>query len=188
MKTLATALLLLLWTAPLLPAQEAAESYFTDTELVDQDGRSHRFFSDLLKDKVVIIDSIFTRCTGVCPVLSRNMAAIRDHLGDRVGRDVHLISITVDPVYDTPQRLKEFAQRFEAGPGWYFLTGPPRNVEFILGRLGQMVESKENHQSVLLIGNVPEEHWKKALGLAKPDELIEIVDSVLKDGGNPRSR
>ncbi|HSR70010.1 MAG TPA: SCO family protein [Acidobacteriota bacterium] len=186
-KVTALLVLALLATAPWVRAQEAAREYFTDTVLVDQEGREQRFFSDLLAGKVVVIDTIFTRCTGVCPVLSRNMEKIQEHLGDRVGRDVHLISISVDPLYDTPQRLKEFARRYHAQHGWYFLTGQPQDVNFILERLGQKVPSKENHKSLMLVGNVPAEYWKKALGLASPQELIEIVDSVLQDQGKSAS-
>ena len=82
---------------------------------------------------------MFTTCTGACPVMSGTMAKIQDHLGDRVGKDVRLISISVDPVNDTPAKLKEYAARFHARPGWYFLTGSKENVEAALRKLGQWV-------------------------------------------------
>lgn len=159
----------------------AAQKYFGDTLLVDQDGREVRFYSDLLRGKAVVMDFIFTRCSGVCPVLSSTFARIQDHLGDRLGKDVFLLSFSVDPAYDTPARLKEYAARFGARPGWRFLTGPPENVQTVLGRLGQNVDAPDQHQNIFLLGNDRTGLWKKAFGPAPPDELFTIVDSVVED-------
>ena len=170
------------------PAPQAAEpspaqSYFGDVRLTNQDGREMRLYSDLIKDKVVVIDVMFTSCTGVCPVMSSTFAKIQSRLGDRLGKDVHLISISVDPVNDTPAKLKEYAGRFGAKPGWYFLTGPKENVDAALRKLGQYVENREAHQNLFLIGNDRTGLWKKAFGLAKPEEIFPVVDSVLNDKG-----
>lgn len=190
MRRMLKCLLLLLLTAistlPLAAALQTASGsadYFTDTVLVDQDGQEVRFYSDMLQGKIVVIDTIFTTCTGICPVMSKTFAQIQEHVGDRLGKDVHLISISVDPETDTPARLKEFGSRFGAKPGWHFLTGKKQNVEFILYKLGQLVDDKENHKNVVLIGNEPTGLWKKAFGLAPPQDLIRIVDSVLNDEG-----
>ncbi len=164
---------------------EAGRKYFTDTLLVDQDGREVRFYSDLVAGKTVVIHSMFTECTGSCPVMARKYQAIDEHLGDRIGRDVELIAITVDPATDTPARLKEHAAKFGAGPGWHLLTGRPENVELVLGRLGQWVEERDAHATIFLVGNDRTGLWKKAFGLAKTEELIAIVDSVVDDAGAP---
>lgn len=161
---------------------DVAREYFTDTLLVDQDGREVRFYSDLMAGKVVVINSMFTDCTGSCPVMSKKLQALQEHLGDRVGRDVHLISITVDPERDSPARLKEHAAKFGAGPGWSFLTGSEENVKTVLSKLGQWVEDREAHETVFLIGNDRTGLWKKAFALAKTDQVVEIVDSVVEDG------
>jgi protein SCO1/2 len=160
-----------------------AQKYFGDVPLVNQDGKEMRLYSDLIKDKVVVIDVMFTSCTGVCPVMSSTFAKIQNRLGDRLGKDVHLISISVDPVNDTPARLKEYAARFNAKPGWYFVTGPKENVDAALRKLGQYVENREAHQNLFLIGNDRTGLWKKAFGLAKPEEIFPVVDSVLNDKG-----
>lgn len=160
---------------------DAARNYFTDTVLVDQDGREVRFYSELVEGHVVVIHTMFTECTGICPVMSRKYQALQEHLGERVGEDVHLISISVDPETDTPERLKEFAERFDAGPGWHLLTGSKENVKTVLGRLGQWVEDRDGHQGIMLVGNDRTGLWKKAFGLAKTDELVAIVDSVVHD-------
>ena len=159
----------------------AAEKYFSDVELINQDGEKMRFYSDVLKNKVVIINAFFSTCTSVCPPINRNLEKIQEALGDRLGKDVFLVSISVDPETDTPTRLKEYSRRFHARPGWMFLTGKKENVDWALYKLGQYVETKDDHSTVIIIGNEPKGLWKKALGLAKADELVRIVDDVIND-------
>lgn len=159
----------------------AASKYFTDVLLVNQNGEKMRFYSDLLRGKVVIINSFFATCTGVCLPLNRNLEKIQSALGDRVGKDVYIVSISVDPEIDTPPRLKEYAKKLNAQPGWFFLTGDKQNVDFALYKVGQFVTAKENHLNVFIIGNERTGLWKKAFGLAKSDELVKTVESVLND-------
>jgi cytochrome oxidase Cu insertion factor (SCO1/SenC/PrrC family) len=146
------------------PEQSPAQHYFTDVVLINQNGDKMRFYSDLLQGKVVIINSFFGTCQGVCLPMNRNLEKVQEALGEHVGKDVHIISISVDPVVDTPASLKEYAKRLHARPGWYFLTG-----------------DKQDHLSILIIGNERTGLWKKALGLAPSTELVKIVESVLND-------
>ncbi len=162
-------------------AKSPAEKYFSDVELLDQDGRKLRFYNDVLKDKVVVINTFFTTCKSICPPLNRNFQKIQDALGDRLGKDAILVSITVDPETDTPTRLKEYGRLFKAQPGWLFLTGKKENVDWALYKLGQYVEAKDDHTSIIIIGNEPKGLWKKAMGLASADELIKIVEDVIND-------
>jgi len=162
-----------------------AEAYFTDTVLVNQDGKQMRFYTDLLKDKVVIINTFFTTCTSVCPPMAKAIERIQGLLGDRMNKDVHIISVSVDPETDTPPRLKDFGRKFNAKPGWYLVSGKKPNVEFVLRKLGQFVETKDDHSTILIIGNLRTGLWKKAMGLAKVDDLFKIVESVLND--NPEA-
>jgi len=166
-------------------AKEAspAEKYFTDVELTNQDGKKVHFYSDVLKGKTVVVNAFFTTCTSVCPPINRNMEKIQDALGDRVGRDVFLVSLTVDPETDTPARLKEYSQKFHAGAGWTFLTGKKENLDWALYKLGQYVEKKDDHTTVLIIGNEPTGLWKKAFGMANVAELVAVVQSVVNDKG-----
>jgi len=161
--------------------ESPARKYFTDTPLIDQDGREQRFYSDLLDGKVVVINSFFTSCKDSCPVMSATFVRIQDWLGDRLGKDAFLVSITVDPSTDTPDVLKQYARRFKARPGWSFLTGKPADVELVLKKLGQYVGVKEDHMNIFIIGNERTGLWKKAFGLARPDDIIKVVDSVLSD-------
>ena len=162
-------------------ALSPAEKYFSDVELIDQDGQKMRFYSDVLKNKVVVINSFFTTCTSVCPPMNRNLERLQEALGERLGKEAFLVSISVDPETDTPPRLKEYARRFHARPGWIFLTGKKENVDWALYKLGQYVETKDDHTTIIIIGNEPKGLWKKAFGLTKPDELMKIVDDVLND-------
>jgi protein SCO1/2 len=166
---------------PSAAARSAAEKYFSDVELIDQDGQKVRFYSDVLKNKIVAVNTFFTTCTNICPPMNRNFEKMQDALGDRLGKDVFLISITVDPETDTPTRLKEYGRRFHARPGWLFLTGKKENVDWALYKLGQYVETKDDHTSIFIIGNEPKGLWKKAFGLAKTDELIKILEDVIND-------
>ena len=160
-----------------------AKKYFTDVELINQNGEKVRFYTDVLKGKTVVVNAFFTTCTSVCPPMNRNMEKIQEVLGDRVGRDVFLVSITVDPEVDTPPRLKEYAQKFHAGPGWIFLTGKKENLDWALYKLGQYVEQKDDHKTIFIVGNEPTGLWKKAFGMANVVELIQVVESVVNDKG-----
>jgi protein SCO1/2 len=166
---------------PQAAEQSAAQKYFTDVSLVNQDGETMRLYSDLLKGRVVVIDFFFATCQGSCLPMNRNLQKVQDALGDRVGKDVYFISISVDPAVDTPASLKEYAKKLNARPGWYFLTGEKANVDFALRKLGQYVENKQDHTNIFIIGNERTGLWKKAFGLAKSDEIIKVVESVLND-------
>lgn len=163
--------------------ESPAQKYFTDVELLNQDGKKVRFYSDVLKGKTVVVNAFFTTCTSVCPPMNRNMEKIQEVLGNRVGRDVFLVSMTVDPENDTPARIKEYAQKFHAGPGWIFLTGKKENLDWALYKLGQYVEQKDDHKTIFIIGNEPTGLWKKAFGMANVAELVQVVESVVNDKG-----
>lgn len=162
-------------------AESAAKKYFTDVMLVNQIGQKMRFYTDLLQGKVVIINSFFATCAGSCLPLTRNLEKLQQGLGARMGKDVYILSISVDPAVDTPASLKAYAKKLNAGPGWFFLTGDKESVDFALKKIGHFVDSKENHLNIFIIGNERTGLWKKAFGLAKSDELMKVVDSVLND-------
>src|ERR1044072_9421035 len=164
--------------------ENAAAKYFTHVTLVNQNGEKMRFYSDLLQGKTVIINSFFATCQGSCLPMTRNLEKVQEALGDRLRKDARIISISVDPEVATPTELKAFSKKFHARPGWYFLTGSKENVEFVLKKLGQFVEDKNDHTNIFIIGNERTGLWKKAFGLAKSEELVKVVDSVLDDKGD----
>ncbi|MCA1612628.1 MAG: SCO family protein [Acidobacteria bacterium] len=162
------------------------EKYFSDVELLDQDGRKVRFYTDLLKGKTVVINAFFTTSISVCPAMTANLRKMQDALGERVGKDVFFISISVDPATDTPERLKEYAQKFRAKPGWTFVTGDKKNVDWALYKLGQYVEDKNEHKTVLIIGNEGTGLWMKGLALANASELVKLVEKALNNKGEAK--
>ena len=163
--------------------ENGAKKYFADIVLTDQDGHTVRLYDDVLAGRTVVINSFFATCHGSCPVMSGNFVAIQKAFADRLGKDLVLVSITVDPQTDTPEKLRAYAKSVKAQPGWYFLTGPQENVEHALRKLGQYVAEKNDHQNIFLVGNLQTGLWKKAFGLAKPDDLVKVVESVLNDRG-----
>jgi protein SCO1 len=166
---------------PAKTEQSPAHKYFTDTPLINQNGEKMRFYSDLLQGKVVIINSFFATCQGVCLPLNRNLEKVQKALGDRLGKDVYIISISVDPLVDTPPRLKEYAKKLNARAGWFFLTGEKQNVDVVLHKVGHFVADKQDHLNIFIIGNERTGLWKKAFGLAPSDQLVKVVESVLND-------
>jgi len=163
------------------PQPSEAQKYFTDNVLINQDGEKMRFYSDLVKGKTVIIDSFFATCQGSCLPMNRNLEKVQEALGDRLGKDAYILSISVDPTLDTPPALKAYAKKLNARPGWYFLTGDKASVDFILKKLGQFVDNKQDHLNIFIIGNDRTGLWKKAFGLAKSEEIVKVVESVIND-------
>ena len=168
---------------PAAAPDSPAHKYFTDVELVTQNGKKVKFYSDLLQGKVVIINSFFATCQGSCLPLNQNLAKVQEALGDRLGKDVYILSISVDPTVDTPTNLNAYAKKLNARPGWFFLTGAKENVDFALKKIGQFVDDKQDHLNIFIIGNERTGLWKKAFGLAKSEELVKVVESVLNDDG-----
>jgi protein SCO1/2 len=163
--------------------QAAAQKYFSDITLVNQDGEPVRFYSDLLKDKVVVINAFFATCQGSCLPMNRNLEKVQEAFRNRMGKDLLIISISVDPELDTPASLKEYAKKLNAAPGRLFITGKKENVNWALYKLGQYVEYREQHTNIFIVGNERTGLWKKVFGLAKADEIIKAVESVLNDTG-----
>nr|AYM54204.1 secreted protein [Sorangium cellulosum] len=155
----------------------AAAKYFTNTELVDQHGRSHRFYEGLLRGRKVLINFAFTSCKGACPTMTANLARVQEMLRAR-GERVTLLTITVDPENDTPAALKRYAARFKAGEGWYFLTGTPANVAAVLQRLGGKARRPDEHTMTLLVGDTSTGMWLKTLATERPETLAHVVQHL----------
>lgn len=168
--------------SPVAAPASAAESYFGNIELIAHDGRVVRLYQDLIQGKTVVISAFFSRCQGVCPPLNAKLAEMRRALGDRVGKDVVFASISVDPEFDTPERLRDHASRLKVGEGWMMLSGDPAKVRSALHKLGFSTETKEAHSPLIVIGKERTGLWKKAHGFAPTNELMAVLNSVLDDG------
>lgn len=146
-----------------------------DVELLDQDGRTVHFYTDLVRGKVVAVQFIFTTCTTICPPLGATFARVQKELGERAGRDVHLISVSVDPATDTPERLKAWGAKFHAAEGWTFVTGAKPQVDELLRALGAATASPADHSPTVLIGNDAAGQWTRTYGLARPGVLLKLI-------------
>ena len=165
--------------AKLSPAEREAKAraYFTDTVLQKQNGRKVQFYSDVLKDKVVLINFLFTQCGSACPLMMATLVQTKKELGEPFGQDVRFISISIDPLHDTPQDLAKFARKFDAEhPAWLFLTGEPANVEHVVKKLGAWTADPESHSTALIIGSTRQARWKKV----RPDAPPKIIAEELR--------
>src|SRR2546421_11304299 len=115
--------------------------------------------------------------------MTANLLKVQEYLGDRVGKEINMISLSVDPLVDTPEALKKYATNFKVKPGWYFLTGKKSDIDVVLRKVGGYVEDKNDHSGVLIIGNVETGEWMKVFAMARPSE---IADSVLKLAGSKK--
>jgi len=150
-----------------------------DIEVLDQNGRKIHFYTDLVKGQTVVINFIFTTCTTICPPLGATFARVQKELGDKVGRDVRFISISVDPATDTPERLKAWGAKFHAGDGWTFVTGNKPQVDELLRVLGASSARREDHSPTVLIGNDAHGTWTRTYGLANAGQLVQIINDMM---------
>ena len=174
-----------------LPNDNAADSgsliklQIPDVTVYDQDGNKLRFVSDLVKGKTVAINFIFTTCTTICPPLAATFRRVQQEMGERVGRDVRLISISVDPVTDVPERLKAFAAKFNAASGWTFVTGGNPEINLLLKALGAGVADKNDHTPMVLVGNESASYWTRTYGLAPVSVIVKVItDAAARSGTN----
>ncbi|HEU4769773.1 MAG TPA: SCO family protein [Pyrinomonadaceae bacterium] len=165
--------------APKTKAAESNKMEIPDVKVRDQHGNALHFYTDLIKDKTVAINFIFTNCTTICPPLAATFARLQKEMGDKVGKDVHLISISVDPVTDTPERLKAWGAKFKAGPGWTFVTGEKQEMDKLLNALGAAVSKREDHTPALIIGNDSKGVWTRTYGLAKIPQIMGVIENVM---------
>lgn len=158
-----------------------AAQYFGTLPLVDQNGRTVDLYRDLMHGRTVVINAFFAECKGTCPVMANAYRAIQARFSDRLGRELVLISITVDPSNDTPAKLKALAKQLEAKDGWYFLSGSAEQVHAALRKIGLFAENRDGHANLFLIGNDRTGLWKKALGVAGVNDVLAVVESVVND-------
>jgi cytochrome oxidase Cu insertion factor (SCO1/SenC/PrrC family) len=151
-----------------------------DVEVLDQDGHALHFYSDLIKGKTVAINFIFTNCTTICPPLAATFARVQKEMGEKVGKDVNFISISVDPLTDTPERLKAWSARFKAAAGWTFVTGSKPQMDKLLNALGASVSRREDHSPVVIVGNDLKRVWTRTYGLARISQMVGLIESVIE--------
>jgi protein SCO1 len=149
-----------------------------DTALVDQDGRKLPFKSQVLGDRIAVLSFAYTSCTTVCPVVSALMAQVQGKLGARQGRDVALVTVTVDPLRDTPARLKAYGAGVGAAAGWTWLTGPKPQVDEVLKVFGAYTADYTQHPALVLVGDAKAGKWLRFYGFPTSEQLLGAVNEL----------
>jgi len=163
-------------------AEEKARNYFTNLEVIDQNGRKLRFYSDVLKGRVVLINFIFTNCEGACPMATQKLIQARNQMVEVVKDEVWYVSISIDPERDTPEAMKAFAKKQGVDESrWLFLTGDKQNLDFIVKRLGQYTEDVEAHSTLMLAGNTITRHWTRVMPMAPPDGIAQQMRTLVEE-------
>jgi len=173
---------------PVPSSREAIRArYFPNVVLRTHENRQVRFYDDLVKDKVVIINFMYTACEGVCPGITANLSKVQKLLVDRIGRDIFMYSITLKPKEDTPAVLNEYAAMLDAGPGWLFLTGDPADIELLRRKLGfvnpdpALDADASQHIGNIRYGNERRQLWAACPGLAAASWIVESIGWVERE-------
>jgi protein SCO1/2 len=159
-------------------AQPSTTSLIPDLTVIDQNGEPRKFYSDLVKGRVVIINFIYTTCTAICPMSGKNFSRLQTLLGDRLGRDVFLISVTTDPVIDSPAKLKDWSERYNAKPGWTLVTGEKNEMTNLLRALTGDGPIKGYHVTSLAIVNDIKGNQRRVYGLEAPEQVLKLTDEL----------
>ncbi len=149
-----------------------------DAEVRDQHGRKLHLYSDLIKDRIVVVNFFFTSCTFVCAPQGRALAKLQERLGTKMGKEVFFVSISKDPQVDTVDRLRRWAKEFGVKSGWTLVTGEPGTMEKVLWELFGERAGPGLHHPLLFVGNDKTGEWKTAASLSAPDKVIEIIDLI----------
>ncbi len=166
------------FAASAAPPVSAARARIPNVRLLTQHGKPVSFYDDCLRGRIVVIGMMYTACTRLCPPGTANMIAVRNALGSRVGRDIHFISLTLQPDFDTPDALREYAERYGIrGPGWTFLTGKRGDMDLLRRRLGFFDRDPEidadlaRHSAMLRIGSEPVDRWLMMPALMPAEQI-----------------
>jgi protein SCO1/2 len=170
------------------PREAIRARYFPNVVLRTHEDRAVRFYDDLIKDKVVVINMMYATCEGVCPAITRNLAKVHKLLGDRIGREIFMYSITLKPEQDSPAVLRDHVAMHNIGPGWLFLTGEPADVELLRRKLGfvnpdpRLDADSAEHIGNIRYGNEPRKLWAACPGLAEAHWIVESLGWVSGSG------
>jgi protein SCO1/2 len=174
--TLAFVLLLACGVQP--ASARLGADYYPNVPLVNQDGEVLYFYDDVIKNKVVTINFMFTSCGDSCPLETAKLREVQTMLGAHAGRDVHMYSITVDPDRDTPAALKAYMKKFNVGPGWQFLTGKKSDIDLIRKKLAMYSEDEtelSDHAINFVLGNADTGRWLKRTPFDNPQALVAVL-------------
>lgn len=152
--------------------------HIPDAVLVTQFGQEVRLASDIVADHIVVMDFVYTTCTTVCPVLSAIFSQVRAQLSETLGGEVMLVSVTVDPLRDTPEQLRAYSEKFGASSGWVWLTGTKPTMDSVLKNLGAYTPNFEDHPSIVLVGDGGTGEWSRFVGFPSAQQIVDKVNAL----------
>jgi protein SCO1 len=175
------------------PRERIRERHLPNFLLTTHEGKQVRFYDDLIKDKIVVINMMYAQCQGVCTPITANLVRVHKLLGPRVGRDIFFYSITITPEKDSPKALKHYAQmhKIRPGSGWLFLTGKPDEIETLRRKLGfvdpdpVVDRDKSNHIGNVRFGNEPRMLWAAHPALARASAIASAIAGLSDDREEP---
>lgn len=164
-----------------------------ETILTNQDGQKVKIVDDLISDKVVLLNTIYTSCTTICSPMGANFAKLQSLLVEQLGEnrlrnEVALLSISTDPANDTPQRLKAWKEKFGGKPGWTLLTGPQADVDRLLKATGLFTADFVDHAPIALLGDSETNRWNRISGLAPPRLLAQMITDQLETNAHTQQQ
>ena len=164
----------------------AGKVQIPDLDVRDQDGRKLRFYSDLIKDKVVVLSFFYTSCTYSCTMQGQTFSKLQSLLGDRLGKSVFLISVTTDPARDGPAQLKSWSKRYDVQSGWTLITGDKVELNQLLLPFTGERAGGGMHLAATFVGNARTGLWTSASGVFEAETLLNAVDFVTGDAAQVR--
>ncbi len=165
---------------------------FPNVPLLTHEGKVVHFYDDLIKNKTVMINFMYVRCGDICPGMTANLRKVQNELGDRVGKDIFMYSISIEPERDTPEMLKAYADMFHVKPGWTFLTGKKSDIELLRKGLGfansdpAIDKDKTQHTGVVKFGIESLERWGMSPALGDPKYIAEYLRWMEPNGSRPK--
>jgi protein SCO1/2 len=162
-------------------AQQPAKPVIPDVVVRDQQGRKLRFYSDLVKDKVVVLNFFYTSCTYTCTMQGRTFSQLQSLLGERLGKSVHLISVTTDPAKDNPEQLQAWAKRYSLKSGWTLVTGDESEINQLLVRLTGSSAGAGMHVPVTFVFNDRKGTWMGSTEVVTPEQLLKTVAYLTRE-------
>src|SRR5918911_4533385 len=165
------------------PSERWAANEFPNVPLVTQDGATVHFYDDLIKGKAVAINLMYTSCKDECPLETARLVQTQKILGDRIGKDLFFYSITIDPRIDTPEVLKDYADKFHVGPGWVFLTGEENDIRLVAKKLGLNYSrdqlASDGHGTQMMLGDEPTGQWMQNSAEDNPRFLATTISNFM---------
>jgi protein SCO1/2 len=158
--------------------------------LISHEGKHVLFYDDLVKDKVVSLNFFFAKCDEICPRVTANLVRVQKILGDQVGRDIHMYSFTLKPEEDTVEVIRQYRQKYGAGPGWSFFTAKPTDMERLRKAIGftypdpKVDQDKTQHIGNIRFGNEPLMYWSACPGMAHAQWIAETLGYIIHPDRN----